>query len=357
MKIGILGAGHGGLAMAADLVLAGQNVKLSAVSNHDKNIKILSALGNMHIEGVSSVGKAPFDIKTDFVCENIEQTINFADIIMVVVPAFAQNVYNDLIIKFGKSGQIVVFPCGGFSALNFYNELKFHGRENDFIVGETASLIYTTKITGPAEILIKSIKNRVQFSALPENRADYALSILNKIYPQFYKAENVWQTSFNNPSSILHTVTTLLNMSRIELFGSYKNSFFDITPAIARVMENLDNERLEIAKHFYKNPLSLNQIMCSLYNLNTENIYDAIKSIKAYTIQRSPENMEHRYVSEDIPYSLVPIASLGQKLNLKTTNIEAIINLACMCNDKDYWIEGRTADKLGFKGIKVMEKV
>ncbi|MBR1907691.1 NAD/NADP octopine/nopaline dehydrogenase family protein [bacterium] len=357
MNIGILGAGHGGLAMAADLTLAGQNIKLSAVSGHDKNIKILKALGNIHINGVTSIGNAPFDIKTNFVCEDIKETINFADIIMIVTPAFAQDVYNELIINHGKKGQIVVFPCGGFSALNFYNELKIHGRENDFIVGETASLIYTTKITGPAEILIKSIKNRVQFSALPENRADYALEVLNKIYPQFYKAENVWQTSFNNPSSILHTVTTLLNMSRIEMFGSYKNSFFDITPSVARVMEKLDKERLEIAKHFYSNPLSLNQIMCSLYNLKTENIYETIKSIKAYTIQRSPEDMTHRYVSEDIPYSLVPIASLGRKLNLKTTNMDSIINIACMCNDKNYWANGRTADKLGFSEIKVVETV
>lgn len=357
MKIGILGSGHGGLAISADLTLLGHQVKLSAIEGHDNNIKILKSIGSIHVDGVTSVGKAPFDIRTDFVSEHIKDTIEFAEIIMVVVPAFAQSVYNELIINFGKRGQIVVFPCGGFSALNFYNKLKLHHREEDFIVGETASLIYTTKITGPAKVLIKSIKDKVQFSTLPENKADYALNILNQIYPQYYKAENVWQTSFNNPSSILHTVSTLLNMSRIELFGSYKNSFFDITPSVARVMEDLDKERLEIARHFYTNPLSLNQIMCSLYSLDTDNIYDTIKSIKAYTIQYSPATMQHRYVSEDIPYSLVPIATLGQKLNLKTTNMESIINLACMCNNENYWSTGRTAEELGFREVKISEKV
>ena len=351
MRIGILGAGHGGLAATADLSLLGHEVKLSAVKNHNKNLKLLKALGTMKIEGYTSAAKCPIETDTNFVCESIEETINFADIVMVIVPAFAQDVYNDYILKYGHKGQIITYPCGGFSAINFYNNLKEVGRENDFFVCETASLIYTTKIIGPANILIKSIKEKVQFACADESKTDYALEVLNKIYPQYYKAQNAWQTSFNNPSSILHTITTLMNTSRIELFGPYKNSFYDITPSIARIMEEVDNERVEIAKHFYSNPLTLNGIMCTLYGLDTDNLYDTIKSIKAYKIQHSPNNMLHRYVSEDIPYSLVPIATLGHKLGLKTENMDSIINLACMCNGENYWMTGRNADTLGYKNL------
>ena len=348
MRIGILGAGHGGLAAAADLTLMGHEVKLSAVKEHDKNIKLLKALGKIKIDGFTSTVQHPVDVDASFVCESIKDTIEFAEIIMVIVPAFAQDVYNDYILKYGQSGQIVTYPCGGFSALSFYNKLKNLGRENDFIVCETASLIYTTKIINPANVLIKSIKQKVQFACADESKTDYALNILNEIYPQYYKAQNAWQTSFNNPSSILHTITTLMNTSRIELFGPYKNSFYDITPSVANIMEKVDNERVEIAKNFYSNPLTLNGIMCSLYGLNTDNLYDTIRSIKAYKIQHSPNNMQHRYVSEDIPYSLVPIATLGHKLGLKTTNMDSIINIACMCNNENYWETGRNADSLGY---------
>ena len=44
MKIAILGAGHGGLAMSADLKLMGHNVKLSAVEEHSLNLKLLKAI-------------------------------------------------------------------------------------------------------------------------------------------------------------------------------------------------------------------------------------------------------------------------------------------------------------------------
>ena len=44
MKIAILGAGHGGLAMSADLKLTGHNVKLSVVEEHSLNLKLLKAI-------------------------------------------------------------------------------------------------------------------------------------------------------------------------------------------------------------------------------------------------------------------------------------------------------------------------
>ena len=353
MKIAILGAGHGGVAMSSDLRLQGYDVNLYAVENHSLNLKLIDAAGSIHVEGVTTNHKCPIDVKADFIVHNVRDAIKDAQIIFVNVPAFAQEVYNEDIMRYGEKGQIVVYPCGGFSAINFYNELKEFGRAEDFIVCETASFIYTTKITGPAKVLIKSIKEKVQFAAFPEERTDEALSVLNTLYPQFYKAQNAWQTSFNNPSSVLHTITTLMNMSRIEQMGSYKNSYYDITPGVARIIEAVDAERVEIAKHFFSNTMPMKNIMQSLYNIEGNDFYETIMNIKPYKTQRAPENMQHRYVSEDIPYSLVPIATLGASLNIPTPNMDSIINIACMCNAEDYWTTGRNAQKLGFNSENI----
>lgn len=354
MEISVLGAGHSGIAMSSDLRLLGHKVKLFAVENHSLNIKLIEAVGKIHINGVTSCVKTPVDVIADFIEHDIKKAIKGSKIIFVNVPAFAQEIYNENIIKYGEKGQIVVYPCGGFSAINFYNKLKQHKRENDFIVCETASFIYTTKITAPAEILIKSIKEKVQFSAYPEEKTDFALDILNKLYPQFCKAQNAWQTSFNNPSSVLHTITTLMNMSRIEQMGNYKNSYYDLTPSVARIIETVDKERMNIAKHFFNNPISVKEIMKSLYNIKAKTFYDVIMHIDAYKIQHAPNSMQHRYVSEDIPYSLVPIATLGKSLGINSPNMDSIINLACMCNNEDYWHTGRTAENLGYNKEKML---
>ena len=50
MEITVLGAGHGGIAMSSDLKLLGHNVKLYAVENHSLNIKLIEAVGKIHID-------------------------------------------------------------------------------------------------------------------------------------------------------------------------------------------------------------------------------------------------------------------------------------------------------------------
>lgn len=349
MKITVLGSGHGGFAMSSDLKYSGYDVVLSAAAPHNTKLLKFKDLGKIIIEGMFEKYINPVVVETDFIETDTIKAIRRGDIIFVNTPAFAQEVYVKMIAEYGRKGQIVVFPCGGFSAVNFNNYLKTKGRENDFYVCETGSFIYTTKLKGDSSILIKSMKSSVMIGCVQPEKTDYVLKVINEIYPQFYKAENVWQTSFSNPSSVLHTITTLCNMSRIEQLGSYKNSFYDITPSVARIIEKVDKERCEVASHFYKNVMNVSEIMCSLYNLHYDNIYDTIKNISAFKIQYAPGDLKHRYITEDVPYSLVPIATIGKKLGIPTPNADSIINLACMSNDVDYWKEGRNADKIGFE--------
>ncbi len=334
--------------MASDLKYSGYDVVLSSIAPHNSKLKMFKMLGNIKIEGMFSKYEEPVVIPTDFIEENTQTAIKRADVIMINTPAFAQDEYEFLIGKYGRRGQLVVFPCGGFSAVNFANYLKTIGREKDFYVCETGSFIYTTKLTGLGSVLIKIIKSKFMFSCVNTENTNYTLKIMNEIYPQFYAAENVWQTSFSNPSSTLHTITTLCNMSRIEQMGSYKNSFYDITPAVARIIEEVDKERCKIASYFFKNVMSVTEIMCSLYNIHYDNIYDTIKNIAAFKIQYAPNNLKHRYITEDVPYSLVPISTIGKKLGINSPNMNSIINLASMSNNTNYFEEGRNADKIGF---------
>ncbi|MDR0646737.1 MAG: NAD/NADP octopine/nopaline dehydrogenase family protein, partial [Elusimicrobiota bacterium] len=297
----------------------------------------------------TSSGKKPQFAKPSAITEDVPSVLKEADIIMVIVPAFGQAVYTEMIMRYAKIGATIVFPCGGFSALSFHRKLKTAGMENDFIVGETSSFIYTTKIIGPGKVLIKGIKDNVYFSAVPSEKTEEALKKLNKIYPQFKKVHNAWQTSFSNPSAILHTIPTLMNMSRIEQMGPYRYSHYDITPCIGKIMEQVDEERIKIASELYPNPPSFLETMCKIYNLKCNTIYEVIKSINAYNIQFSPDSMKHRYITEDIPYSLVPIATIGKALGVNTDNMNAVINIACMANEENYWLSGRTAEKIGFK--------
>jgi len=65
--------------------------------------------------------------------------------------------------------------------------------------------------------------------------------------------------------------------------------------------------------------------------------------------------MNHRYIFEDVPMSLVPMASLGERYGVSVRGMDAIIRLACIVHRTDYWRRGRTLDKLGINELSVGE--
>ncbi len=61
--------------------------------------------------------------------------------------------------------------------------------------------------------------------------------------------------------------------------------------------------------------------------------------------------MKHRFMTEDVPYRLVPTAQLAHKFNIATPIISAIIELASVINQTDYRKEGRSLDELGIANL------
>jgi opine dehydrogenase len=79
--------------------------------------------------------------------------------------------------------------------------------------------------------------------------------------------------------------------------------------------------------------------------------------ISAHNVQMAPESLQHRYVTEDIPFGLVTLASLARQLGIPVPGMEAIVNIASMANGVDYWKTGRTAETLGLSGMDVAELI
>jgi opine dehydrogenase len=357
MKVAILGAGHGGQAMTADLTLGGHEVRLAAVPEHSTNLELLKAFGGIVLEGKTSTGAKPGFARPALLTTDIAEAIRDAQVIMVVVPAFAQEVYMRHIIASGEAGQIVVFNPGKFGSLHFAHLLDEAGRGGDFLVGETSSLIYAAKTRGLGHVNIKAVKDTLPYAALPSQRSSEALWTLMDLYPQFAPAYNVLQTSVDAPGLIIHPISTLMNMSRIEQIGHYRTSHYDITPGVARVMAAVDGERMEIARKLCYETYSFVETLHIMYKVKGESVYDAMYDISAHNVQMAPGDLKHRYVTEDIPFGLVTLSSLGKLLGVPTPGMEAIVNVACMANGEDYWAKGRTVQQLGIESMSLRELV
>ena len=64
-----------------------------------------------------------------------------------------------------------------------------------------------------------------------------------------------------------------------------------------------------------------------------------------------PSSVKSRYIAEDVPYGLVPIAKLGRKFNVPTPFIDAIIEFSSVINETNYLEQGMTLEELGIASL------
>jgi len=348
--IAVLGAGHGGQAMAGHLAKKGFTVNLFN-RTYDHILPIVR-LGGIELKGVVR-GFAKLNIITS----NIEEAISDAQLIMVVVPAVGHRYMAEQSAPYLKKGQVVLLnPGRSFGALQLYNILRKYKKHKDAIVAEAETFIYAARRTAPAQAKIFSVKSAVPVAAIPALKTFEAMSIINKAFPQFIPAESILETSLNNMACIFHPPITLLNAARIEnTQGDFQYYIEGVSPAVGAILEEVDHERINLLRTLGVKPVSALDWLKISYSSIGRNLVEAIQNNPAYREIYSPRNVFHRYLTEDVPMSMVPIASLAQMYNVATTTLSSIIQLSSVIIKRDFIKEGRTVDNLEIKGLSVKQ--
>ena len=117
----------------------------------------------------------------------------------------------------------------------------------------------------------------------------------------------------------------------------------------------LDKERMSIAKTLKLNICTAREWFKNAYSAEGDNLYEAIQANPGYQGIKAPRNLRHRYIFEDVPMSLMPIASIGKQYGISVRAMDSIIRLACIIHKTDYYRRGRTIEKLGIKDLSVDE--
>ena len=71
----------------------------------------------------------------------------------------------------------------------------------------------------------------------------------------------------------------------------------------------------------------------------------------AVTKISGPESVKSRYITEDLPYGLVPIKKLAQQYEVPTPLIDAVIEFGSVINQTNYMKEGISLEELGISGL------
>lgn len=349
----IIGAGHGGKAMAAHLSLQGKRV--TVYNRTFSHIEIMQLRGGIDLDSYEGGPKGFAELA--LVTADIQQALESAEVIMVVVPSSAHADIARAAAPYLKDGQIILLhPGRTCGAIEFDTVLRQAGCTAQVILAEAETFIYASRSDGPAQARIFRIKEAVPLAALPARHTKTVLTAIHDVYPQFIDGHNVLHTGLNNMGAIFHPALTLLNAGRIEsTHGDFEFYIDGVTPSVARVLEVLDRERVTVASSLGIRARTAMEWLALAYNVAGEDLNEAIHNQSGYYGIKAPSTLNHRYIFEDVPMSLVPIADLGRRYGVSVNGMDSIIRLGCIIHRTDYWRRGRTLDKLGIKDLSVSE--
>jgi NAD/NADP octopine/nopaline dehydrogenase, alpha-helical domain. len=195
---------------------------------------------------------------------DMAEALRGVDVVMVDTPATA---HRDIAIRMApclEDGQIVLLNPGRTGvASEFRAVLLEKGLRTYPLIAEAQTFIYAARALSRNRGHIYRIKNGVPLAALPSYWTPELLGVLDNAFLQFIAGSNV--------------------LAREWLYPSYDSPEADL--------------------------------------------WEAIRNTESYRSIMAPSSIAHRCIFEDVPMSLVPIATLGSTLSAPTPTIDIIIEL------------------------------
>jgi opine dehydrogenase len=352
MKIAILGSGNGGCTAAADWALLGHEVYLWDFEQFKDNIDGINTNGGILAEGAFS-GFA----KLAYAGHDLEKTLDGADLILVIGPAYATDAFGKACKPYLKEGQIVcVSPSSGAGAIKFKNALGVNIEDESFIISEISTLPYACRVMAPGKVQVfLKLAGGVYLAALPAKYTEKVYEIFKVAYPHASMANSLFMTMLQTGNTIIHPSVTLLNAGRIE---STKGDFYfyedGATPATGRLMEALDNEKLALSEALEAGIIRDTKIKLE-QGYNAEDSYETgYRTAPGFKGIKAQSHLDTRYMNEDVGYGLVFISDLGKRSGVPTPVTDSMILLCSIIMKRDYKKEAAlTLSSLGLGNYSV----
>jgi len=357
--VAVLGAGNGGLATAADLTARGHTVRLYDLPEFGRPLHAVRDHG-IQVEGAL----APGVYRPAVVTTAIEEALDGAQVLLLTVPGYAQARFAELLHPhLSDTHVLLVNPGGVGGALEMSQQLRRTRPSCRALIGESANLIYAAKrlesgAGGPARVRVNGVKRGVPVAAIPAARTPEMLDALASVMPGATAARDVLDTGLNNINIIVHPVLVLTNLTRVEAAEDwfiFRNGF---TPAVARMMEAVDRERLATLRALQLPTVALVEWMLRFYanqGVRGRELHDVLSTAPVFQRSMGPKALHDRYLDEDVPYGLVPLASIARALDVATPHTDAVIDLASVVRETDFRAGGRTLERMGLADVTPRE--
>ena len=196
----------------------------------------------------------------------------------------------------------------------------------------------------------------LQIATCPGNRIAAVFPLLSQLFPQAVAAPNILRTGFTNANAMLHVANCVANAGRIENGESYKFYAKGVTPAVARLYDAINAERVAVAAALGASVPTLSDWFDRVYGVREATLDETCRRLTyssdgPYQATGTPKSLDHKFITEDVPTGLIPMSALGAAAGVSTPAIDALVEVVRSMTGKDFAEEARTLERLGLSGM------
>lgn len=344
MKIAVLGGGNGAYAAAADLSLQGHEVRFWRRDAHA--LKQSKTITLKDAEGERAVTVAA-------ISPDIGEAVRGAQLIVMPDPAFTQADNAQRLAPHLADGQVVFLPPGSFGSYVMARIIRDAGNRAGFAFAETGTLPWLTRKHGPATAAITARATRLPTGVYPSKIRDRALAVISKAFPSVEPVEDVLSAALMNAGPIIHPPLIFMNAGPLEHFERWDIHKEGTQPAIRRVTDALDAERVTLREALgYKAP---HFPLADHYRADGDEwMYGRRVHKKLTDSQDWHEHIvltEHRYMREDVEHGLAFLVSVCEWAGVPCPVARGLLALGSAVVGRDLRASGRTLENLGLSAL------
>jgi opine dehydrogenase len=348
-RVAVLGAGGGGLSAVTELTMRGFDCALW--NRGEEAISRIIETGKFGCSGVLGTGETAPVLAT----RDLGAALDGADVALVVLPTLAHAGVARGLADVGWTGPVVLNPGQTGGALEFRAVFQRLGAKLPPLV-EFSTLTYVARKPAPDQVTTSGAAKSVRAAALPGG--DDALDWAKRLYPGVDVVRDVLFSSLSNTNLVLHPPGAILGAAWVEQTGGDFTFYREgLTEGVARVMQQLDDERRAVAAAFGHDVASLVGEMARIGTVEAGDaglpLREAISGGEANARIMAPGSLNHRYYLEDFGHGLLPFTAIAAVAGVATPVASSLLGVGRALVGETLFERGRNAAALGIEGLSI----
>ena len=315
MNFTIIGGGKTGRALA--VYLTSKNEKCLIKTRDAAKAALVNEKGIEAEGALSGCFKAPMTT-------SMEEAAAFGDVIIIMTVANAHREVAEQLKPLLRKGQRIVVFNSNWGALEFKQVLGSLIDELELIVAETGAQLFVASAKAENHVSM-TIKARTSVCATDSSKTAQLIDELKEVFPQFAPAGSIIETTMSTTNPVIHVPLTILNAARAENAQPFRFYADGASQKGVDLVVALDRERIQVAKAL---GCGIDDVLTGINSFwpdKYDNLFDALTKNPAYIKAAGPQLLDHRYLTEDVPFGIAPIAKIGRLFGIPTPYADAVM--------------------------------